>query len=184
MTLPIAIRARHVPPVAFAILAFALWRSLPLLDAWRHSPLDRFGWVAFALWFLPIVILLLRPLPRDSEPSGMPSLPAARLPTFLLAAGLLATLLGTLGAFNAASYLGLALVGTALALQATPSPGSSCTPWIQPAVWAATALSWMPVLSWLARDLPVPALASLRVVAALGGSFLLLHSALQPARPS
>lgn len=191
---PVTIAA--IPALAWAILAFALWRSLPLLDAWRHSPLDRLAGFAFVVWLLPVPLLLLLP-------PGPPAPNTPRTPSLLLGAGLLASVLGTLAAFNAASYLGLALTTAALVTFALPfhvprppagpsSPQPQLQPRAQPprpplpqlAAWIASALSWMPALTWLARDLPTRALGPLRLALAVAGSLLLLHALRRsPARP-
>ena len=170
---------REIPTIAWAIVAFCAWRSAALLDAWRHSPLDRLGWAAFACWLLPLPVLLLaRPVPAtETRAPGSDWLFGA-----LLSGSLLTGLFGALGSLNSAAYLGLALAFVAVAAHAMQrTAGAAGTlPRFEFLVWAGAALTWMPVLSWLAKDLPVAALSILRLAAALGASLLLVLSLRRP----
>jgi hypothetical protein len=133
-----------IPAIAWAILAFAAWRSTELLNAWRHSPLDRFGWIAFLLWLTPVAVRFIQPSPPGLHPAA----------PWFLGASLAASIFGILADFNTAHYVGLSCAVAALG-------GWS---W-RHAVWFAAAAAWMPAFSWAGQDLPRPALIAARIAA-------------------
>ncbi len=137
-------RLANIPAIAWAILAFAAWRSTELLNAWRHSPLDRLGWIAFLLWLTPVAASFAKP----SLPGLHPAAP------WFLGASLAASIFGVLADFNTAHYVGLSCAIAALG-------GWS---W-RHALWFAAAITWMPAFSWAGQDLPRPALIGARIVA-------------------
>ena len=155
-------RAHHLPAIAWAVLAFAAWRSAELLEAWRHSPLDRFGWLAFLLWSTPAVVQLAQPDSGPPEPSA----------PWFLGASLAACLFGIVAVFNTANYLGLACAVAALG-------GWS---W-RHALWLAAAVTWMPAFSWAGQGLPRPMLVTTRILATGIASAPLLASLL-PRKPA
>lgn len=138
-----------------AIAAFCAWQASDLLTAWRHSPFDRLGWLSFAIWMAPSVVIPVSPseLKPDSTLSSVLAL---------------ATLLvGRVLDLNALLCVALAL---SLSAFVPTSPRKM--------FWLAGAVAWMPVLGWLAHDLPTIAVSSIRLVtAAAAGAILLLRRA-------
>jgi len=133
-----------------AVIVFAGWASTGLVHAWEHSPYDRFGWLAFLFWLAPVPWILCR---RPGRVAGQ------GWPSWL---GLTLAMIGMVGDLNALGYAGLACAVAGLL------PGSAR---ILP--WLILSISWMPALGWLARTLPVPAVAGLRLVSGMVAVVLL-----------
>lgn len=134
-----------------AIAAYAIWSSRSLYAFWRDDPYGYTGWIALAIWLLP---LLARPI-RQARGSDV-----------LLVAGLVLTLLGHVVEIHALHYAGLALiVGSAASWNAGT------------AVWILGAVSWMPVLGYLAKAAPSSVVCIGRIVlAVVFSAFLLLFT--------
>jgi len=134
-----------------AVIAFCGWQAADLLTTWRHSPFDRWGWLGFAIWLAPVGVSLVRRLPRTD----------ASLPWSGMALAL--AVFGRLLDFNALLCVALAV---ALAAKVPSSPHK----WF----WLAGALAWMPLLGWVAHDLPIAVVASIRLLFATTASAALL----------
>jgi hypothetical protein len=142
--------ARWLRP-EWAVTAFALWRSMVLVEGWRHAPLERAAWVMFLVWLLPLAVFIGRA-------SGTPANQESARPIWPFIPALFLTLVGTLGSLNALCYVGLAFALVGLT-------GWSWMHWL----WLASAVSWMPVFGWLAQGLGLNLLFALRLAVAVAG---------------
>jgi hypothetical protein len=119
---------RNVPWIAFAILAYCVWNSQELVEAWSSAPLEQYGWVLFLIWLSPALVQW-----KKIQSS---------VNTYLLGAALASSSFGVLASVNAASYYGMAI---AIA---------SAMPWsLLSFGWLISALGWMPAAGWLGSRL-------------------------------
>ncbi len=130
-----------------AVAAFCGWQAAGLLTAWQHSPFDHLGWLSFLIWLAP-----LGGAWRERTPCRETALILPMLALGLAVAGRLLEL-------NALNYGALAVALTALL------PGAA-----RRSLWLASALAWMPLLGWVARDFPPGAVSMLRLLVAAAGS--------------
>lgn len=130
-----------------AVAAFCAWQAAGVLTAWQHSPFDRLGWLSFLIWLAPLGGAWRERPPRRETALILP----------VLALGL--AVAGRLLELNALNYGALAVALTALL------PGTA-----RRGLWLASALAWMPLLGWMARDLPPGWVAMLRLLLAAAGS--------------
>jgi hypothetical protein len=132
-----------------ASLIYCLYQAQDLGHAWTSSPFDRAGSMAFLLWALPILYKAW---------SGR----SMRMTWF--AAGVILSLLGSLGDLNAVKYGGLAVTacGFLPVLRVT---------WIH----LAAAACWMPLLGWLLGFTGPAAVNGMRVALALGSALITLR---------
>jgi len=137
--------SRPLPLVEIAILAFCVWLSRDLLNAWQHSPHDRFGWLALLAWLTPFAVRLSR---RETFSAN----------AFFLGAAIVVGALGELSEFH---FLGHAALALALAAWLPASL------WL--AVWLAAALSWMPAFGWGMARFPDGVILFSRLALALAG---------------
>lgn len=136
----------NAPLIAWVTLVFTIAQARGLAVVWRHSPLDRLGWLAFCLWLVAPAVSILR-----SEVASFGS------NSFGLISGSVAAAVGGMVLeLHALTHLAMAL---AVASVARPARW----PWF----WLGGAISWMPLLSWVAKDLPIPLLIALRLTLAL-----------------
>ena len=119
---------KNIPWVAFAILAYCLWNSMELLEAWNSAPLEQFGWILFLIWVIPALMQWIK-----IQPPANP---------YLLGSALAFSLFGVLGSVNAASYYGLAIAISSF---------FPCT--LLFFGWLASAIGWMPAAGWFASRL-------------------------------
>jgi hypothetical protein len=146
----------------WAVTAFALWRSLDLVEGWRHAPLEKRAWVIFLVWLLPLVV-------SGRRTHTAPSVADSARPIWPFIPALFLTLVGTLGSLNALCYGGLAFALVGLT-------GWSWRHWF----WLASAVSWMPVFGWLAQGLGLNLLFAVRLAVALLGAAILFRGRLPP----
>lgn len=141
-----------IPPLlAWVTFLFSLIQSRDLLVVWRHSPLDRLGWVSLLIWLIPPFFVWQR-----GGPTGF-----CKTSGGFLTAAILLLLAGGLFELHALNHLAVALSLTAIA-----RPPGHLWPWL------AGSLSWMPILTWVAKDLPSWGLLVMRLVVATTGAVL------------
>ena len=133
------------PLVEFSILAFCLWLSRDLLNAWQYSPHDRLGWLALLIWISPLAARLL--LKKQLAANA-----------YFLGAAIVIGTFGELADFN---FLGYAALSLALAAWMPTSP------WL--GGWLIAAVAWMPVLGWEMAHFPEGLIVFLRPALALAG---------------
>ncbi len=151
------------PLVAWFILAFATVQVRGLWADWLHSPMDRLGWLALALWLVPGIV-------RWAARGGIAF---DRLSAVLLVLGGTLLLVGVILELHI-----LAHIAFACAVAAVVRP--SGLPW----VWLVGAISWMPALTSISKELPLAAIISLRIILATVAAIIgLLPLRRIPARP-
>ena len=140
------------------VVALCAWQSSSLLTAWWHSPFDRLGWLSFIIWMLPAA---LRFAGHSAIRSGSPTITVLAL-LFVIAGRI----------FDLHIMMQAAL---ALSLSAFVAPSG------RRMVWVLAAIAWMPLLGWLARDLPVNAVAGLRLFIASAATAILISQPISKA---
>ncbi len=136
---------RPFPLVEFSILAFCLWLSRDLWNAWQHSPHDRFGWLALLVWLTPLAVRLVR---KENFSAN----------AFFLGAAIVVGALGELSEFHFLGHVALALaLGAWLPVS------------LWRVVWLAAALSWMPAFGWELAQFSGGAILISRLALALAG---------------
>ncbi len=144
--------AQSRPPlVAWFVLAFATVQIRGLWTDWQHSPLDRLGWLALVLWLVPAVVgwVAHRGLTFD------------RLSTVLLISAGLSLLVGVVFELHVLAHLAFACATAAISRP-------SRFPWL----WLIGAISWMPALTSISKELPVVAIISLRIFLAASSAII------------
>lgn len=111
----------------YFVLAYCAWQSVDLLGTWWRGSTESWGWLMFGLWLVPALAATIRGTTDDRPQVG------------LLAAAVVATLVGQMTWLNVLQHVGLAL---------------AIVGWRQPVrgqwVWLASSLLWMPACGWLA----------------------------------
>jgi hypothetical protein len=141
------------------VVALCAWQSASLLTAWRHSPFDRMCWLSFLIWLLPVAVYLASP---------------SRIKNTSMANTVLAlsfVISGKIFDFNILMHIAMALS------LSTFLPTKKCR-----VIWLVAALAWMPLLGWLARDLPMNAVAGLRLFIASAAAVLLIYQPIPKAQ--
>ena len=140
---------KQFPLVELAILAFAVWQSRELLNAWQHSPHDHFGWLALLVWLMPLAVRLM----CGGKISASP---------FMLGAAIVSGTLGELTELHFFGHIALALVIAA---------------WFKISwrslLWLAAAVAWMPVFGWWLANFSGGVVLALRLALALAGTICL-----------
>lgn len=144
-SLPVMNSPSRPPLVAWFILAFATIQVRGLWVDWQHSPMDRLGWLALALWLIPGIF---HRVARGGNPVD-------RLSTLFLLSAAALLLVGVASELHAMAH-----VAFALAVAAIARPRS--LPWL----WLIGAISWMPILTSMTKELPLAAIISLRIIIA------------------
>jgi hypothetical protein len=138
-----------------AVLAYCIWQSLDLLDAWTSSPRDRFAWFALCIWVLPVVAIQSRDRMRRYTGDETYT---------LYGFAVVFTMLGQMGTFNTIQHFGLLLAVTGLMRWSKRT-----------ALWLATGVSWMPVYGWLTIKMSASGVIGSRImIATLGATVLML----------
>lgn len=143
---------RYPTWLEFAVVAYCVWQAWDL--EWASTPAVRRGGLAFALWCIPIGWNQSQAIRHDR---------AKGYTAFLLCAGVLFALLGSMGSLRVLTHLGLAcaLAGT--------------IPFTWPMViWLASAIAWMPAFGWLLRALSIPIIQLLQFTCVLLGTGIML----------
>lgn len=135
--------------VGIAALFYCLWQARGLAHTWADSPFDKAGSVAFLIWALPILYKAW---------GGAPM----RMAWF--AAGVIISLLGSLGELNMIKIAGLAVTACGFL------PVSRVR-WIH----LAGAACWMPGAGWLLMSAGPTTVNGLRVLAAIIAAILTLR---------
>ncbi len=150
--------ARDRPDVVeLAVVLYCAWQSRDLVIAWQQSSVDRLGWLALSIWCLPALAQWCVPSRRRET---------ERLRVTLLGLALLCGVLGELGDVNTVQHVGLALALAGIAWR-----GKRTIPWL------LGAISWMPLLAWLAEGTAPADLVPLRLgLALLATGWMLLGS--------
>lgn len=133
------------PLVAWLILAFATIQIRGLWVNWHHSPMDRLGWLALVLWLIPSFFVWPA---RGGNPFD-------QLSTRLLLAAALFLLVGVAVEIHAMAHIAFAL---AVAAVARPPRFAG--------LWLVGAISWMPALTSVTKELPLSAVISIRIMIA------------------
>jgi len=130
----------------WVILALVAISALPsLCDAWFSAPLDRFGPLFFALWLAALYAA------SDGE---------NRSTFYWLLSALLSLSLSVVTHLNVLAHLALVLAGVSTVRCSARVPLS------------LAAVSWLPVLSWLLKDLPYGAIQGLKSGVCFSGLLL------------
>lgn len=109
--------------VTLLIVAYIIFNALWLLPFWKNYWYTDYSWLAFLIWCIPLIFKRTSPNP------------------YLLATGLILSLLGTIGELKIAQSYALAL-----AL-------GSFYPWsLLTAFWLVCAIAWSPSFSWIASQ--------------------------------
>lgn len=145
-----------------AVLAYALSGSLDLLKAWSHSPIERFGWMALVIWAFPVALLRSR---RGGTGAAGPARP------LLLGLSVSLVFLGGVSSLNLLQHWGLVLGVMAVTPVRVPS-----------FVWVVAAVSWMPLLGWCLKSLPVVVIPAIRLGIATAGALALMRGTKEGAR--
>lgn len=124
-------------PLEWGVIAFGLWHSRDILQAWQHSPRDRGGATIFGVWLLPFLVACF----QDRIFSCSTSFLRSRFSIFAI----IIILVGTLGDLNALVYGGLALALTAGGFDASKARGLT---------WLIASVTWMPAFSYVTHSLP------------------------------
>lgn len=132
-----------------ASLVYCLWQARDLPNFWVTSPFDKAGSLAFLIWVLPILYKAW---------NGS----AIRMAWF--AAGVVISLLGSLGELNAAKFAGLAVTACGFL------PVSRVS-WVH----LAGAICWMPMLGWFLDFTGTATVNGLRVLLALVTAIITLR---------
>jgi hypothetical protein len=136
---------RHSTLFVWLVLAFCLWQSRDLLDAWRHAPFDRLDPLVFAIWASPLALAWVR--------HGIGA--GANVTLLLLAATV--SLLGAISDLNVLQQVALAAaLGSCLA-----SDAAALTPWL------LAAIAWMPAFGWFASALGLQGVIAARLTIAV-----------------
>ncbi|MSU57145.1 MAG: hypothetical protein EXS35_03010 [Pedosphaera sp.] len=143
--------------VALAVVAYCGWRAFDLVDAWRDSPFDKFGWLALIVWLSPLAWLLARAEADPNLPNEIP---------VLLWIGLGLSLFGTLGAFNAFHYAGLACALVGMVRWAPRN-----LPWL------LASVGWMPVFGYYVSQVMPQFMLPARILVALLGAAWTIRAA-------
>jgi exosortase/archaeosortase family protein len=133
-----------------ALLAYTGYAARELLVAWQTSAFDRQGWAPLAIWVLPCFF--------KGESTFSSS--CALIAIFF-------TTLGIVGEFNTFAYIGLAL-----------AIGATCRNFrirsFYSFFWLISAISWMPTLGYVLKDLGPDPVFYIRIVLATFGTLVVL----------
>jgi hypothetical protein len=145
--------------VEWAVLAFCVWQAGDLPTAWRHSPFDAWGWLALLIWLAPAVAACAR-TPLAAHGTG----------GLFCWAGLAAALGGIVTEVHFLGHCALALACAGATVRFRFF-----------LVWLALSAAWMPALGYALHNLPVWAVAALRLALAVTAAVVGFTGARRPA---